>query len=488
MDSIVLESERVLGVGAAEARMVVVRALRDQQFTMTSEQVSIVIAKRGSQVVGSVQPKKLPVVVRATFQPTGAGCTVSIRISDAWRSPMAGKVWGMNGPYRTLMADIQMGLDHVLVPIAGADITFTEGTVITATRDVAGLSVGNAALGKAGGVIADKTDALLTPASNHATVKALKEVVLRGPNGNASFDRMDVEAMFTVGLLVSNNHGSMPANLAHDVELLATRLETAVAQQPSGRVVIDIDEAEVPVAEFLGLQAAIRQELPLRTLHVCTTCKFEKVVNPDYEKLQEKNRRRKALTGAVGATVSSSGINPFVLVGSFVRLKNFDIPFVCPRCQGLDADSSVITYCPNCGQRRDEAVLRRCGRCQYNFGTRPPGVNAEFWRTEAPAPEAPTSIPTFVATTVAEQIVPRPAPSPDPRRLPEPQLLSAPPTFPVPTAPAAAPAMAPAPAAAASTPPGWHSDPTRRHQHRYWDGWQWTPNVADNGTPGTDPV
>ena len=43
MDSIVLESERVLGVGAAEARMVVVRALRDQQFTMTSEQVSIVM-------------------------------------------------------------------------------------------------------------------------------------------------------------------------------------------------------------------------------------------------------------------------------------------------------------------------------------------------------------------------------------------------------------------------------------------------------------
>ena len=476
MDSIVHESERVLRVGAAEARMVVVRALRDQQFTLTSEQVSIVIAKRGSQVVGSVQPKKLPVIVRAMFQPTGTGCTVAIRISDAWRSPVTGKVWGMNGPYRALMTDIQTALDHALVPLAGADITFTEGKVVTATRDVAGLSAGNAALGKAGGAIADKTDALLTPTSNHATAKALKEVVLRGPDGIASFDRMDVEAMFTVGLLVSNNHGSMPANLAHDVELLATRLETAVAQQPSGRVVIDIAKPEVPVAEFLGLQAAIRQELPLRTLHVCTTCKFEKVVNPDYEKLQEKNRRKRALTGAVGATVSSSGINPFVLVGSIVRLKNFDIPFVCPRCQGLDADSSVITYCPNCGQRRDEAVLRRCARCQYNFGTRPPGVSAQFWHAEDPEP-------------------------PPQARLPEPQPLRTPPALPVPALPAPAPPALPAPAlpaptapsptlapAASSTPSGWHSDPTRRHQHRYWDGSRWTADVADNGTPSTDPL
>lgn len=35
---------------------------------------------------------------------------------------------------------------------------------------------------------------------------------------------------------------------------------------------------------------------------------------------------------------------------------------------------------------------------------------------------------------------------------------------------------------------GWHPDPTRRHQHRYFDGSDWTDDVADNGRTGHDPV
>lgn len=36
-------------------------------------------------------------------------------------------------------------------------------------------------------------------------------------------------------------------------------------------------------------------------------------------------------------------------------------------------------------------------------------------------------------------------------------------------------------------PAGWHPDPTRRHEHRYWDGAQWTTNVSDAGQASTDP-
>lgn len=39
-----------------------------------------------------------------------------------------------------------------------------------------------------------------------------------------------------------------------------------------------------------------------------------------------------------------------------------------------------------------------------------------------------------------------------------------------------------------NAPPGWLSDPTGRHQHRYWDGSKWTDQVADNGVSATDPV
>jgi hypothetical protein len=40
-----------------------------------------------------------------------------------------------------------------------------------------------------------------------------------------------------------------------------------------------------------------------------------------------------------------------------------------------------------------------------------------------------------------------------------------------------------------SAPPAaWRSDPTTRHQLRYWDGKEWTASVADQGTQSTDPV
>lgn len=39
-----------------------------------------------------------------------------------------------------------------------------------------------------------------------------------------------------------------------------------------------------------------------------------------------------------------------------------------------------------------------------------------------------------------------------------------------------------------STTPGWHPDPSGRHQHRFWDGSTWTDQVADNGVTGHDPL
>lgn len=40
----------------------------------------------------------------------------------------------------------------------------------------------------------------------------------------------------------------------------------------------------------------------------------------------------------------------------------------------------------------------------------------------------------------------------------------------------------------ATPPAGWYGDPARRHQHRYWDGSQWTAHVADAGVVGSDPL
>jgi Protein of unknown function (DUF2510) len=35
--------------------------------------------------------------------------------------------------------------------------------------------------------------------------------------------------------------------------------------------------------------------------------------------------------------------------------------------------------------------------------------------------------------------------------------------------------------------PGWLTDPTGRHEKRYWSGSEWTEHVTDGGVPGTDP-
>jgi hypothetical protein len=52
----------------------------------------------------------------------------------------------------------------------------------------------------------------------------------------------------------------------------------------------------------------------------------------------------------------------------------------------------------------------------------------------------------------------------------------------------AATAAAPTLTATATVPAGWKADPTGRHQFRYWDGFQWTENVADAGAQSRDAV
>ena len=37
------------------------------------------------------------------------------------------------------------------------------------------------------------------------------------------------------------------------------------------------------------------------------------------------------------------------------------------------------------------------------------------------------------------------------------------------------------------TPAGWHPDPLGRHEHRYWDGTQWTEHVSSHGKQSVDP-
>ena len=490
MDSIVLESERHLRVGANEARATIIHSLRTQEFSYISEQISMITARRGSQPLGAAQERKLPVMLTATFRPTSSGCAVKVRLADAWHSGI-GKVWGMNGPYRTLLGEIQTEIDGALEPIAG-DIEFDRATVTLETRDVTGVSIANATIARTGEAVVEKADEPLTPGSG-VTPRSLDAILLRSSKGIAAFDRLDVEGLLTVALVVSGRKvPSAPPGLARDVDQLSTRIGMALAAQPSGRVTLALRDTEVPVTEFLVEQATIRKRLPLRTLHVCTTCKSEQIVNPDFEKLLERSRRKEVINGAVGATASKGGISPFLIIGSVMKLENFDIPFVCPKCQGLDADSSVVTYCPQCGERRDEAVLTACPKCDHDFAASVADDVAAMWQQEA----AP---PVDVTSPLLRPVMPLPAPPIVPA--PPPQFLSPPVITPIPESD---PQLIPAPTEVTDqtitiersrssgrrplAPAAWYRDPASRHEYRYWDGTRWTAHVADRGVPSDDPL
>jgi hypothetical protein len=49
------------------------------------------------------------------------------------------------------------------------------------------------------------------------------------------------------------------------------------------------------------------------------------------------------------------------------------------------------------------------------------------------------------------------------------------------------PAPAAAAAAVSSVPAGWHPDPSKRYEMRYWDGEKWTEYVSSQGQTYTDP-
>lgn len=70
--------------------------------------------------------------------------------------------------------------------------------------------------------------------------------------------------------------------------------------------------------------------------------------------------------------------------------------------------------------------------------------------------------------------------------------VAAPPVAPMPVTPpplpvAAAPAPAPQPSPT-TAPAGWVTDPSGRHELRYWDGTAWTSHVSDQGVTSSDPV
>ncbi|MBK9180451.1 MAG: hypothetical protein IPM45_12995 [Acidimicrobiales bacterium] len=433
MASVVVEARRVVAAGTAATRAAAVRVLEDARFEVEASQLTRLEARRGSLLgLASRDPDRLPASASLHVEPDDEGCTLSLRLADGAPTTIAAGS-ETAGAYQDLFAGVMAALDEALGTLDPDAASHFEPPAVQA--------------GLVGGVAAPPRPAAPPPggALRSRVWDPARTVRFDGPSGTACFTPEDVQAHLAVALIVVSHPGSLPTSLERDLERFAARVEQALDVTGWTGARLDVSDDERPVLEFLHQQVRLREHLPLRTLHHCRTCQFERITNPDYERLQQRNQWIRSITGLVGASVSRAGVSSFVVLGALFRLKRLDPDYVCPRCQGMDADETLVTFCPGCGQLRREAVLRVCPACQHDLRRALP--REALW---GPPPLEP--VPAHVPPRPAAPPPPAAAPGPPRPSAPPPVAPSAPPRPATPPPPAPPrPALPPRPAA---PPPG----------------------------------
>ncbi len=470
-------AERVLSIPVGRVHGELVRVLGQLKFTLTTDQLTVIEGHRGSSFAGASRTEsKVPVQVKARLTAGDPGSSLWIEVRDGWKLPIARPI----AVYQEIIADVLDGVDAALRRVDPSAAEFPPPTRST--------HVGVAANGAAG-----RTTAKVTQVANRyldndqgEAPKGWRDtgnVAVMTPRGVATLPIETVYGMVTAGALVAARPGPMPAKLVSQVEQLVGRLEGLLQTAGSwaGNSWIQLEPAAVPVVEFLVQQARIRETVPLRSLQVCVTCRLAKVVNPDYARLKSRTSKIRTLQSSVGLFVSSQGVSPFVLIGKLAQLNQLDPEFVCPRCQGLHAENSLITFCPQCGDQRGEAALRECSKCQFDF--RGLAKTTALW--QAPAPVPTTQFPAVGQFPGQGQFPGTQFPN---TQFPGTQFPIAP-TFPATQLPTATPF----PATADTIPapylqPAFYPDPSGRHHHRWWDGYRWAEFVLDNDQRSVDPL
>ncbi len=388
-----LELDRTLSVDMAAVRNEVLRALRDLDFHVTASQITLLEARRGSKMTGGLLgTKKLPLLVRVVLSTEENGTRLRTLIADDLLAPIGA---GFGTTYETSMRQVQEGIDLALSrldPASAKNFSLPRFTGHGSSNDRLEKLTG--AVSEKGGVIGETVSGWLGGGKGDDTPTAwrgIQSVRFDGPTGSAVMDPDILQGLLAVAAMVMSQPTSLPANLRQALEQFAAKVEHRMSVQRWGEVPIPVSAEEKPVFEFMRQQAMIREHLPVRTVHRCRTCAFERITNPDYEQLKKRNETIQKAMGMVGASVSGRGIRPFVLVGSIFKFKKLDPEYVCPRCQGLDAEERIVTFCPQCGDMRDEAALRICPKCTYDFRMllKPEAI----WQALPPPPEVPLPAP-----------------------------------------------------------------------------------------------
>jgi hypothetical protein len=451
-----LDFERRLAASSFDVRRSIAESLRELGFEITADQLTRIEAKRGGMLGYSLMMKK-QMPVKAAFEVTADGQLIVVAGHLADNIKNLGKTWGVNSRYREIFEEVQRRVDLGLARLDGAAAQgFAEPVFWSRSADIGVLEQTNALTAKAvGGAVG--TAGKILDGSSETTPKAWKgvdSVAFSSSAGVAVLTLAETQAALGVAVLVVSHAGAMPANLTRDVETFAATVEQALTSAGGRAAHVDVSDAQRPALDFLHQQATIRSELPMRELHICSTCRLEKITNPEYERIAARNEKIGDLVAGVGATISKGGISPTFVLGQVFKLKRLDPEYVCSRCQGMEADERVVTFCPSCAELQRDVILRLCHKCGFDFRTR--AGNGMPWtvarESEPAAPREPADEPAVEAAPepAAASTVPVAAPVPEPAAVAavEPALKGSPAPAPV-----ASPAPLPAPAAVAAPEP-----------------------------------
>jgi hypothetical protein len=364
-------SQRTVSASASVVRAEVIGVLRSVGFRIDTEQLGLVVASRGSRLGGTaLAPEKLPVTATAYLAGGVEGCALTLDLTGTGSAEW-GRMTGVAAAYRSVFAHV-LGL--VDVALARQDPASTGTFAGPQFSSEAAVGAVVARLSRNRTETHARVRGFLEGPSSAAGSRSWQRVDtvwLVSPSGVAVLDVAAAQLMATVGTQVVDHPGSAAAEqiaqVAALVTLLDQRLSTPTGRSRADGVRIDITEDQVRVVDFLREQARIRELVPLRTRQVCRTCDTDKIVNQDYKELVRRNQRIKVLSGSFGGIIGRGTISPVVLVGKLLQLKQLDPDYVCPRCQSMEADSTMITFCPGCRGRRDEAILRACPCCSFDF-------------------------------------------------------------------------------------------------------------------------
>jgi len=437
-----LDFERRISASSIDTRRVIADALRELGFELTVDQLTRLEAKRGSLLGSSLMLKKQrPVKAVFDIASEPSECAVVCHLTDNMRNWM-GKAWGVNRQYREIFEAVSHRVDLGLAELdEAAAKSFDEPKFWSRVADIEVLEQTNSVASKAAAGAVEKAGKALHRAKNTtpSVWKGVDSVTFASTAGVAVMSLAETQAMLGVAVMVVSHPGSLPPNLTRDVESLAGQVERRLTAAAGKALTIDIPDSQRPVFEFLDQQAEIRAGLPLRTLHICRSCRLEKITNPEYERIAARNEKLGHLIAGVGATVGKGGISPTFVLGQVFKLKRLDPKYVCARCQGLEADERVVTYCPSCAALKRDVVLRLCS-CGFDFRTI--WEKTPLW-TEPVEPAEPTTVAGPTPTESGSGPAPEPL-APEPLAPVHTAALAA--------APAPAPVIIPAPSVSTAAP------------------------------------